>query len=198
MSEQKQVSEQEQEVVVMSPDGEAGFSLNWTMVDGGGAPVQVTMRGASVSDWKRVMRERAIFVDKARIGGWTYANPKATAAPTIGNSPIAHPLTPAPKAQAVAGGNKAIQELHVVKVEITPKPDGKAELKFFTTGHKFPDLYATRSVEQWVEALNWEAATFGAAAEYSEKLLVGYTLSDKLNTAGNPYKDIAYIKADTF
>ena len=179
--------------------GEAGFSLNWQMVDKHGASVQVTMRTAVVGEWSSVMTSRAIFVSKALEAGWAFpGGAKPQAAPTNGGSPIAKP---APKAQAAAGSSgssKAVQELHVIKVEITPKPDSKAEIKFFTAGHKFPDLYATRTTAQWVEDLNWEESIFGAAAEYSEKLLVGYTLSDKLNTAGKPYKDIAYIKPDTF
>ena len=36
---------------------------------------------------------------------------------------------------------------------------------------------------------------FYLPGEYEVDLLIGYTLSDKLNTKGNPYKDVQYIKA---
>lgn len=91
---------------------------------------------------------------------------------------------------------KQVNELVAVKVEITPVSEGKAELKFYEAGHKWPDLYSKRAAKDWSGVLGWAQDEFMKAQTFDGlNLRIGYTLSDKLNSKGNPYKDIAYIKA---
>lgn len=105
----------------------------------------------------------------------------------------APPTPPVKQPAAQQNGPKEIHELKFVKVEVVPKPDGKSELRFYEAGHKYPDIYATRATEKWIDELGWDETAFVSAA-YDAKGVAGYVLSDKLNTKGNPYKDIEYIK----
>jgi len=83
----------------------------------------------------------------------------------------------------------------VNKIAVTPKPDGKATVEFFATGRKFADIYATQKIESLVELFGggWRAEHFASAVTYDVGLAVAYTLSDKLNSKNNPYKDIVGI-----
>jgi hypothetical protein len=86
-------------------------------------------------------------------------------------------------------------ELVATKVEITPISDSKAEIKFFEAGHRFPDLYSKKPIKDWSGILGWAQNEFQVAQSFEGlNLKIGYTLSEKLNSKGNPYKDIAYIK----
>ena len=195
------------------PPAEAGVSFNWQMLDKDGCAFQVTMRSAYAADWKYLMTVRAEFMDKAQAHGWTFPK-RADIAPLI-----PAPATPAQKQVETGQGapepapvpvaapkvdgtnNKQIQELVAVKVEVTPKPDGKAELKFYGPGDKYPRLYATRAAEAWTSLLGWAASNFAAANAFVTgpdgkpiHMTIGYTLSDKMTQKGTPYKDIQYIR----
>lgn len=115
------------------------------------------------------------------------AKPGAPAPPT-GTTPVKP--SAAPVAQA---GPKEILKLEFVKISVIPKTDGKCELQFFGAGHKFPDIYATRAVAKWAEELGWPDTAF-VTTVYEQAGKVGYVLSDKVNSKGNRYKDIEYIK----
>ncbi len=95
-------------------------------------------------------------------------------------------------------GDKPVQSFVAKMLEVTPKPDGKAEIKFYAEGHKFPDLYATRTVEQWVNMLGgaWAPDDFATAILYEQaNITVLWTESDKLNSKGKPYHDLVSLKA---
>ena len=99
--------------------------------------------------------------------------------------------TPMPASQVQT--QKQMLELVIAEVEITPHTDGKAELKFFAAGHKFPDLYSTKPVGTWAQVLGWAESNFRETKRVSAPLRIQYTLSEKLNSKGNPYKDIQAI-----
>jgi hypothetical protein len=193
---------------------EAGFSLNWTMLDADGCNVQITMRAAHVTGWKDVMVERHGFIARALKAGWTTrgvkAAPETTPAERAADLGHAAPSQPAaaqapkpangnghaPVSQAPVAAGKQVIELVAAKVEIAPQPDGKVKLNFFEAGHKYPDIYAVKPAAAWSQMLNWDVAEFGKVQAFEGLAMkVGYTLSDKLNSVGNPYKDLAYIKA---
>lgn len=194
------------------PPAEAGFSINWNMIDASGISTQVTMRGAMVGDWPEVMRQRAAFLERAKKGGWTVnsaAKPAGSLMPTptsateraeaSGKGTLPPPTPVAPSGGAVAGAN-GILEMHVSKMQVEPQADGKVKVSFFEPGHRFPDIYSTRLATQWVKDLSatgaWTTEHLQTAGEYPVSFKIAYTLSQKLNTKGNPYKDIASIKFD--
>lgn len=182
--------------VVAQP--EAGFSLNWQMVDGYNATVQVTMRTARIEDWPDVLQRRAAFMKLATDKGWGIPGRPAGVSPapltTTSSTVATKPASTNPQPPA---NGKAVETLLATKMEVTPKPDGKVELKFYGAGHKFPDIYANGSVENMVKLLagngDWTAEHLAAANTYDSEFTIRYTLSAKLNSKGNPYKDVLSI-----
>ena len=91
-------------------------------------------------------------------------------------------------------------EIHAVHMTVEPKAGGKVNVNFFGNDklqphNKYADIYITRTLDQLEKDMPFlDPETFEDAAEYTVDLLVGYTLSDKLNTKGNPYKDVQYIQ----
>lgn len=180
---------------------EAGFSLNWQMVDGYNSTVQVTMRTAHVADWPDVMKRRKEFMEQATKNGWNVPGRLPSAAAPV--AAVAQPAAPnghAPTAAKPAPAAGEVLTLVAASMEVTPKPDGKVELKFFEAGHKYPDIYANGTVENMLKLLaptgDWTADLLSTATSYDGlAYTVRYTLSKKLNSKGNPYKDIVNITA---
>jgi len=96
---------------------------------------------------------------------------------------------------------KPVLEIHAVYMTIEPKAGGKINVNFFGNDRKqphnqFADIYYTRTLDQLKKDMPFLAPeTYENADEFTVDLVVGYTLSDKPNTKGNPYKDIQYIKS---
>src|SRR3990167_3158712 len=110
---------------------------------------------------------------------------------------------PAPAQAAQPTNGKQMMEVNAVRVECLPKPDVKAELKFFDAdpSHKYAVIYGTKTATAWAALFGWAEINFKAAATFQAypdgrplHIIIGYTLSEKLNTKGNPYKDIEYIR----
>jgi len=88
-----------------------------------------------------------------------------------------------------------LQTLEVVKMETTPKPENKVELKLYAANHQYPDLYHNGTVEQVLAALSgtgleWKREQLTVAASYDVKFLADWRNSEKLNKNGKPYKNI--------
>lgn len=185
------------------PPAEAGISLNWRMTDPEGCDVQFTMRGTFADDWKYVVSMRRDLVIAAKKNGWTAqgaqtTQPRPTEDPVSDAGPKQGQPKPSPKHTPVTGGGtqggKAIQVFKADKVVIEPKPDGKVRVNFWQTGRKYADLYGTKSADKWADLFGWDESAFSEPETYGVSVEVGYTLSDKTNDKGNPYKDIEYIK----
>ena len=125
----------------------------------------------------------------------------APALPRAGapQAPAAVPTVPtAPKAQPVApaGGGVIFTE----KVEITPKPGGKAEVGFYGVGHKFPDVRITKTTAE-LSALftgatgtQWTEDEFKVADSRNIALNVTWVPSTNTNSKGDPYKNLYKIE----
>jgi hypothetical protein len=174
---------------------EAGFSLNWQMVDTLGATVQVTMRTARVAEWPDVMKHRAAFLQKATEKGWAVPS-KLPNLPSPAPQPTASAPAPA-LAQASSNGNGALV-LDSARMEVVPGADGKSEVKFYADGHQYPDLYTKRTPAQLAVLLQptgqWTPDHFTKAGTHAVPMRIEYKLSDKKNSKGNPYKDIVAVK----
>lgn len=184
----------------IEPQPEAGFSLNWQMVDGYNATVQVTMRTGNLSDWPSVLTQRKDFMENATKNGWGIPGKPTAQAPAAAVAQASTPATPAAKpaeAAPVARANgKEIVTLMAARMEVEPKPEGKVQLRFYEAGHKFPDLYANGTVENMLKLLaptgQWTEEHLATAASYDFVHPVRYTLG-KPNSKGNPYKDIVNL-----
>jgi len=112
-------------------------------------------------------------------------NPKAPA-PAISNEPVLVPLEE--------------NIINATKLVVTPRPDGKVSLAFFAEGHKWADITKVCSIEQAIATL---APIGGFTAEHLQSVStyepisarISWVESEKLNAAGNPYKNIASITA---
>jgi hypothetical protein len=207
------------ELLSAPPPAESPFSLNWRMVDGAGCEVQVTMRaGVNRQVMTEVMRERKQFLEAAQLAGWTFtaaSKPAPVAAPSNGtvdfkqaveaarNGQWQPPAPTGPVAANVAGGSfasKPRESFVAVKMDVVLRPDGKLNVNFYAAGHQYPDMYVTKTPAEMVAALAktgpWTVAEHFSKPGIFEglNLLVEYTLSDKKNSKGNSYKDLADIR----
>jgi len=90
--------------------------------------------------------------------------------------------------------------IDATKLVVTPRPDGKVSLAFFSEGHKWADITKVCSVADAVKTL---APIGGFAAEHLQALTtyepisahITWVESEKKNSAGNPYKNIVSITA---
>ena len=107
----------------------------------------------------------------------------------------------APKpTQSTEAADTGLNTLEVVRVEITPKPDDKAELKLYGEGHKYPDLYHNGTIKQLLAALSvsgyaWTESMLRAAQAFDLRFYADWRNSDKLNKNGKPYKNIVGYRA---
>lgn len=212
MTQPNQNDEQELPPVVVS--GESRISINWNMIDKFGVQFQITMReGMTAKDVGHLLSERSKLIaglleNGYSVRGETAATPlpkpvvAVATTPAPVTSPTNAPSSPAPSSSATqTATGKVTQEMIISRIDVTPVPDGKIKVQFFEPNHKYPDIYATRGVDEFAAVmkaatgLDWQPSHFQVAGKHEGLALkVGYTLSDKLNSKNNPYKDIQYIK----
>lgn len=181
------------EVTQVAPDPVSSFSE---------APysgnVRARMRGY---DWQFTIRAAESDRFVAKVNGLMDWLDKHAELVNVEPPAKAAPVTPAaPNApQAPAQPANGIQSIRIAKMSVTPRADGKADVKFFEAGHQYPDLYATRTPAELAALLKatgeWKEDHFKAAAEYNVTMTIDYKLSDKKNSKGNPYKDIVTVSA---
>jgi hypothetical protein len=104
-----------------------------------------------------------------------------------------------------------ILNLRCVKITTTPLPDGRCKVDFFGNQHKqpvdqFKTLSFTAKPEDMLQALSqaktrdepWDLSMFSTVREiWMSDMIVDYRLSEKLTSAGNPYKDFLSVRAST-
>jgi hypothetical protein len=206
MTEQTQAPEVHP-IEAVSWNGEAPFSDNFYYVDRYGFNHQMTVRAATGKELlTRVEFMTKFLSENGRtpkpVGQQPPATFKGEGEPT-GNggahlppAPGAPPPVPAPGAPAPVKG----ETFQAVKMEVTPKPDGKAELKFYAAGHRYPDLTSTQTVERLLQYLAatgdaWTAEHLATAQTFDVSYAVAWEPSEKLNSAGKPYKNLVAVKA---
>jgi len=190
-----------------SPVGESGLSLNWSMLDKHGCPVQLTMRGVNAASWPVLFWQRASFVELATKNGWKFPNAPSLAPAPVENKAVAiakeegnHQL--AENIQAAASDipeppvGKSWNTLDIARVVIVPQPEGKVKAAFYASGHNFADLQTTWSAESVAGLLKHVTGhDVTKPADMALPCRVYYTLSDKIAPkSGRPYKDIGHVR----
>ena len=184
-------------------NGEAPFSDNFYYIDQYGFNHQITVRAVSGKELlTRVEFMTKFLYDNKRTPKAVGQQPAAVAAPAPTNG---NPLSPAPTGApppppqpgaAPAAKGSVIQ---AVKMEVVPAADGKAELKFYATGHRYPDLTSKQSIDRLLQLLAptgaWTAEHLSMAQTFDVSFAVAWEPSEKLNTRGEPYKNIVGVKA---
>jgi len=194
------------------------LSTNFYWVSKAGYNLQTTIRGNPTETEIHAHLEAVVAAAKSvvRLGGQAKAvgqQPQATAraAPSAPGVPLPTPApepangryvaAPAPDgavpaATAMAAGAPLI--MIVFKMEVTPMAD-RVRVNFYAAGHKWPDIGAVKSVEQWLVLLGgcgpWQVDHFKVSTVYelARPYRITYHLSEKLNYEGNPYKDIDQV-----
>lgn len=129
--------------------------------------------------------------------------PVGQAVPAVPAVPAGNPKAPAP---APATSNEPVlvpleeNVINATKLVVTPRPDGKVSLAFFAEGHKWADITKVCSIEQAIATLapigGFTAEHLQAVATYEPiSAHISWVESEKLNAAGNPYKNIVAITA---
>ena len=85
-------------------------------------------------------------------------------------------------------------------MEVVPAADGKAELKFYATGHRYPDLTSTQSIDRLLQYLAhtgdaWTVHHLSVANTFDISYAVTFEFSEKLNSAGKPYHNLVDVEA---
>lgn len=154
------------------------------------------------------------------IAGMRYANevyhlkPFNPLAPQTPNRPVPAPSQPNPNVktnaaaapapapapsqpvQANAADNGVIQ---VAKVVVTPRTDGKTKVEFFGAGRKYADLSSVMTPDSLANLFGaigeWTPEHFMVATEYPVSFNAYWRNSDKVNSAGNPYRNVVRLEA---
>jgi hypothetical protein len=129
--------------------------------------------------------------------------PTPAPAPVGNGAPTqaAPPLAPAPAAPAPsAPDQKPLYVLNATKMQIVQRPDGKVQLDFFLNDErKYSDLRWQDTPENTLRFLGrvggWAAEHLRGAGTYTINYDITWQYSDRLNTKGNPYRNIVGIAA---
>lgn len=128
----------------------------------------------------------------------------ATAGPAATSSPLPIPPAPAPATPGpatpapAAPGPQGPRVLHATKLQIVPRPDGKTQLDFFLDHERrYSDLRLVDTPDNALRFLSrvgqWTAEHLRGAGTYPVNYDVMWEESTRLNSKGNPYKDIVGI-----
>jgi hypothetical protein len=87
---------------------------------------------------------------------------------------------------------------HVNKITVVPAADGRATVNFFLPNAQYATFYlSNRPVGEIISTLSrtgaWTPQHFSLATEYNVNFSVVWALSEKLNSKGNPYKNIVEV-----
>ena len=125
--------------------------------------------------------------------------PPATTDPSEPQYVDVHSEQPAPAPPA--GGAEMRYQMQITKIEITPKPDGKADVGLFAPGHKWADLriinWDAPSIMTLVDpSMGWDVNTLMVANYFTGNFVAEWEYSTKnFKQSGEPYKDVKRIAA---
>lgn len=152
-----------------------------TEIDGETVKMQITSRYNSSAE--KIVKTTKALIDAYILLRADYPRPQGLQPKQASNEPTYHPV------------EEGLQTLLVAKVEVTPKPDNKVELKLYGENDKFPRLYHNGTVEQVLTALSvtgldWKKEYLTVADVRHAKFYADWRNSEKLNSNGKPYKNI--------
>ena len=217
MAEEKQEEKKLEPIVVTEPKfteapGIAFTKLFWQH-DGQSGEINLTCRANSPSEALEYLWQT--MIDAKKRYGFSLLDPSIQKGPgkvsdiqtptnqRIANVGIDKKVAPVPAGTKQVDATPKNQEqngiIQAVLLEIQPVKDGKISLNWLASGHKYADIYTTRTAEKALELLQsfgeaWDESHLLAYGKYDVAHNVYYRLSDKMNTKGNPYKDIVEIR----
>ena len=126
---------------------------------------------------------------------------QAPAAPAVPPSPTYAPVVPPPPAMAApaplpsqppAGGGT----YDINKITVISRDDGKMQADLFSQNLKYKVLSVIGNAEKLAEVFGvkgFTAAHFAGPATYPVQMKVTWKASDKLNSVGQPYKNVVSV-----
>ena len=111
--------QQKTEAPAMAIPPEAGVSITFKMNDSTGADVQVTLRGATATDWQAVLGQRKALIETTARYGWKPYEASRPQPPAQNGSPSAPQIPPTTQGQS---GMRFIAT--ILSVEFNPKDGG--------------------------------------------------------------------------
>lgn len=197
-----QPTDQNPEAVTLDTE-QASTNFYWTFGKQEVFNLQTTIRSqltdAQITAHLDTVKRSLLAVDKMGGKAKAVATPGASTKATTaaGNTQAPPPAGQKAPTPTTPANGKAVQSFVATQMEVMPKPDGKAEVKFYAEGHKYPDLYATKTVTQWIDTLKecgaWETSHFAAATMYACDMRVDWVESDNLNKNGKPYHNLVSL-----
>lgn len=183
---------------------EAGFSTNMFLYHPKMGRLQFTFRGATSRDWGLVLEDIDRFAHYMLDKGWKFdgaleASPPAKA--TEQPKPAADGPKPAGAGQAKPPIDTSINTMEIAKVKVEPQADGKIKIGLFAKGHQYADLFINAAnYEAALKLLantgyEWDAEYLNKVAEYDMHFFADWRNSDKLNSKGNPYKNVVALRS---
>lgn len=182
--------------------------------------ISLTERGENSEKALRgLMKTLKIAKDEFHLTPWipdqpsTARRPALTAAPATAAEPPAKIKTtravtdeegepdyedepvPSKKVQpAKTGGGR----MKIIKLKLSPRDDEKVTVDLFAAGREFADLHMVKSPDDLADMfgdnfepeINWEPAK---PKTYNVELWATWELSERLNSKGNPYKNVTEI-----
>jgi len=129
--------------------------------------------------------------------GWQIEQTNAPK-PVQVSAPAPATKTPAPK---VEGDTAQINTMEIAKVKVEPQSDGKIKVGLFATGHQYADLWMNNlTLDSALKILantgyEWTADYLSKVAEFDMHFFADWRNSEKLNTKGNPYKNVIALRS---
>jgi len=120
--------------------------------------------------------------------------------PNVTNSAAAPAPAPAPSQPVQENENQPEGGvIRVVKVLVTPRTDGKSKVEFFGAGRKYADLSSVMTPDSLANLFGaiggWTPEHFMVATEYPVSFNAYWRNSDKMNSAGKPYRNVVRLEA---
>jgi hypothetical protein len=149
-------------------------------------------------DWQLTIRAADSTTFTAKVDGlMNWLDTKADKAVNLELPPnVPAPVTGAPAPQAHTQSSNG-GTFHIVKMQIEPRADGKVNIKFFEVGHQYPDITAVKTPAEGavlLQPLGGYTPAHMVAGEYNITAAIEWVASYKMNSKGNPYKNIKSIK----
>jgi len=110
------------------------------------------------------------------------------------NSAAAAPA-PAPSQPVQENADNGV--IQVVKIVVTPRTDGKSKVEYFGAGRKYADLSSVMTPDSLANLFGsgWTPDHFMVATEYQVSFSAYWRNSEKMNSAGKPYRNVVRLEA---
>jgi len=196
--------------ILAIPTDAASTNFFWTIGHKETFNLQTTLRGNLTAEQIEAHFQMVIMAlhDVVLRGG--HAKQVGRAAEPIATSPAPQTnaddqvmvstvlAAPATSASAQTPQTDQRNMVAISRLEVAPRADGRVDLRFFGTGHKYADITAVREPDSAVHMLSatgaWTPQHFASVAVYNVAMIIEWTPSEKKNSKGNPYKDIVAIR----